>query len=67
MPDEQRGAALRSRKWFGGDDMPGFVHRDYLRAEGFTRQSLLIDRHHDYKIRKTGIQLNVIEERFTSR
>ena len=29
---------LRSRAWFGGDDMSGFVHRAYLRAEGFSRQ-----------------------------
>src|ERR1039457_2522280 len=36
MPDN-KAAKLRSRAWFGGDDMPGFVHRAYLRAEGFTR------------------------------
>lgn len=29
---------LRSREWFDRDDLRGFSHRAYLRAEGFTRQ-----------------------------
>ncbi|MGH9432002.1 MAG: IlvD/Edd family dehydratase [Terriglobia bacterium] len=30
-------AKLRSRDWFGTDDLNGMSHRAYLRAEGFTR------------------------------
>ncbi|HKS94543.1 MAG TPA: dihydroxy-acid dehydratase, partial [Terriglobia bacterium] len=29
---------LRSRDWFGRDDLLGLSHRAYLRAEGFTSQ-----------------------------
>ena len=31
-------AALRSRDWFGGNDLQGLSNRAYLRAEGFTSQ-----------------------------
>jgi L-arabonate dehydrase len=31
-------AKLRSRDWFGTDDINGMTHRAYLRAEGFTRE-----------------------------
>ena len=31
-------ARLRSRDWFDRDDLRGFSHRAYLRAEGFTSQ-----------------------------
>src|SRR6184192_3510247 len=31
-------AKLRSRDWFGRDDLCGLSHRSYLRAEGFTTQ-----------------------------
>ena len=27
---------LRSRNWFGRNDLAGFVHRSWLKAEGFT-------------------------------
>jgi len=29
-------AALRSRNWFGRNDLDGFVHRSWLKAEGFS-------------------------------
>ena len=40
MTDQPQGAngRLRSQDWFGRDDLWGFSHRAYLRAEGFTRQ-----------------------------
>lgn len=38
MQNDSASATLRSRRWFGTDDLSGFVHRAYLRAEGFTRQ-----------------------------
>src|SRR5262249_60686544 len=28
--------ALRSRNWFGRNDLDGFVHRSWLKAEGFS-------------------------------
>ena len=31
--------ALRSRKWLGGEELSGFVHRTALRACGFSRES----------------------------
>jgi dihydroxy-acid dehydratase len=37
MANKSEPETLRSRAWFGGNDMAGFVHRAYLRAEGFTR------------------------------
>ena len=33
-----QGSKLRSRDWFGRDDLWGLSHRAYLRAEGFTPQ-----------------------------
>jgi hypothetical protein len=27
---------LRSRNWFGRNDLDGFVHRSWLKAEGFS-------------------------------
>jgi dihydroxy-acid dehydratase len=30
------GQALRSRNWFGRQDLDGFVHRSWLKAEGFS-------------------------------
>jgi L-arabonate dehydrase len=34
--NENGSAALRSREWFGVDNLQGLTHRAYLRAEGFT-------------------------------
>lgn len=31
---------LRSRKWFSGEDVPGFVHRVTMRASGFSRMAV---------------------------
>ncbi|MEO9322218.1 dihydroxy-acid dehydratase [Nocardioides sp. C4-1] len=31
--------SLRSARWFGGHDVPGFVHRSAMRASGFSRRS----------------------------
>ena len=31
---------LRSRNWFGRSDLDGFVHRSWLKAEGFKRGAL---------------------------
>jgi len=28
--------ALRSRNWFGRQDLDGFVHRSWIKAEGFS-------------------------------
>ncbi|MBS1878398.1 MAG: dihydroxy-acid dehydratase [Actinobacteria bacterium] len=33
--DGSGGGALKSARWFEGDDVPAFVHRTALRAEGF--------------------------------
>ena len=30
--------ALRSRNWFGRQDLDGFVHRSWIKAEGFSDQ-----------------------------
>ncbi|MBV8601679.1 MAG: hypothetical protein JO359_08985, partial [Candidatus Eremiobacteraeota bacterium] len=29
------GAALRSHEWFGKADRDGFIHRSWMRSEGF--------------------------------
>jgi dihydroxy-acid dehydratase len=34
--DGTRDGALKSARWFEGDDVPAFVHRTALRAEGFS-------------------------------
>lgn len=33
--------ALRSARWFGGDDLAGFIHRATLHAEGISRAALV--------------------------
>jgi dihydroxy-acid dehydratase len=33
-------AELRSARWFGGDDLAGFIHRATLHAEGISRSAL---------------------------
>jgi dihydroxy-acid dehydratase len=35
------GGELRSARWFGGDDLGGFIHRASLHAEGISRSALL--------------------------
>jgi dihydroxy-acid dehydratase len=34
------GSPLRSARWFGGDDLAGFIHRATLHAEGISRSAL---------------------------
>src|SRR5438132_5922159 len=34
------GGALRSARWFGGNDLGGFIHRASLHAEGISRTAL---------------------------
>ena len=36
MSPRNGNGALRSRQWFGVDNLQGLTHRAYLRAEGFT-------------------------------
>ena len=31
---------MRSERWFGGRDLPGFIHRSSLHAEGISRAAL---------------------------
>jgi dihydroxy-acid dehydratase len=35
------GTPLRSARWFGGDDLAGFIHRSTLHAEGISRAALV--------------------------
>src|SRR5207244_10798359 len=34
------GSSLRSARWFGGNDLPGFIHRSAVHAEGISRAAL---------------------------
>jgi dihydroxy-acid dehydratase len=37
----ENGGGFRSARWFGGDDLAGFIHRASLHAEGISRSALL--------------------------
>ena len=36
----ENGSGLRSARWFGGDDLAGFLHRASIHAEGISRSAL---------------------------
>ena len=33
---------LRSQRWFGGTDVNGFLHRAWIKAEGFSEDAALV-------------------------